>query len=480
MPKIDLVSLLLAHEARSMGDLDGGVAKRRKADATYQPAKAFLKPAKRQKGFDFSRCRQRCIALKIAYFGHGFHGFAAQDDSDNTIEGHLFRALERTCLIKDRATANYSRCGRTDKGVSAFSQVVALHVRSKMSEGPDLLPQNTVPATSSVQATTGGSGGTVAAEEGTERRALQGRVGLDSGVRHASESAADEMDYPRILNGVLPPTIRVLGWAAIPPGSPFSARFSCTGRVYHYFFARHPGLDLEAMRSAARHFEGEHDFRSFCKMDIEHVTHFNRYIQKFDVLELPSGCAPPVGTLVQPEAVVGGPGLGYFRIEGSAFLWHQVRCMVAVLQMVGHGLEAPSIVAELLDISSTPRKPQYTMASELPLVLAECHFENLHWHIEPDGAALAKLQQSLWSHWETHAIHAAVATAGLALVFDGGGGAEQGGGGKAAARGGRSDGKVETPWRSSARHVPLAQRAREDSFEERQKRWAAKSSSKGE
>jgi hypothetical protein len=30
-------------------------------------------------------------------------------------------------------------------------------------------------------------------------------------------------------------------------------------------------------------------------------------------------------------------------IKGSAFLWHQVRCMVAVLFLIGQGLESPFV-----------------------------------------------------------------------------------------------------------------------------------------
>jgi tRNA pseudouridine38/39 synthase len=30
-------------------------------------------------------------------------------------------------------------------------------------------------------------------------------------------------------------------------------------------------------------------------------------------------------------------------IKGSAFLWHQVRCMVSVLFLIGQGLESPSV-----------------------------------------------------------------------------------------------------------------------------------------
>lgn len=52
-----------------------------------------------------------------------FQGFAVQEDTERTIEAALFNALIKTRLIESRAKSNYHRCGRTDKGVSAFSQV---------------------------------------------------------------------------------------------------------------------------------------------------------------------------------------------------------------------------------------------------------------------------------------------------------------------------------------------------------------------
>lgn len=83
--------------------------------------------------------------MKIAYLGWDYHGFASQENIENTIEvclsfnvtlelnvclhnvlffqAHLFNALKKSCLIEERSTCNYSRCGRTDKGVSAFAQV---------------------------------------------------------------------------------------------------------------------------------------------------------------------------------------------------------------------------------------------------------------------------------------------------------------------------------------------------------------------
>ena len=50
-------------------------------------------------------------------------------------------------------------------------------------------------------------------------------------------------------------------------------------------------------------------------------------------------------------------------MAGQAFLWHQVRCMVALLLLVGEGLERPGLVDTMLDPQRCPRKPQYGMAS---------------------------------------------------------------------------------------------------------------------
>lgn len=56
-----------------------------------------------------------------------------------------------------------------------------------------------------------------------------------------------EMDYPKMLNGVLPPAIRILGWAPAPTPD-FSARFACGTRTYHYYFT-HAGMYKTARTS---------------------------------------------------------------------------------------------------------------------------------------------------------------------------------------------------------------------------------------
>lgn len=52
----------------------------------------------------------------------------------------------------------------------------------------------------------------------------------------------------------------------------------------------------------------------------------------------------------------------------------QVRCIAAVLIMVGKGQESPDITAQLLDAEAHPHKPQYDLASERPLLLHRVGF----------------------------------------------------------------------------------------------------------
>lgn len=86
------------------------------------------KKAGKERPFDFSAHPRRHVALRLAYLGWAYQGFAVQENTDNTVEARLFEALLKTRLIQDRQSSNYHRCGRTDKGVSAFSQVSSLRL----------------------------------------------------------------------------------------------------------------------------------------------------------------------------------------------------------------------------------------------------------------------------------------------------------------------------------------------------------------
>ncbi|KAF5183458.1 Pseudouridine synthase family protein [Thalictrum thalictroides] len=69
---------------------------------------------------------KRYVAMKIMYFGQRFYGFASQQ-VEPTIESEIFKALDKTrLLVCDKNESRYTRCGRTDKGVSSVGQVSLL------------------------------------------------------------------------------------------------------------------------------------------------------------------------------------------------------------------------------------------------------------------------------------------------------------------------------------------------------------------
>ncbi|NXT84443.1 PUS3 synthase, partial [Zapornia atra] len=278
-----------------------------RADKEAPPAPGQAKK-RQQRPFDFSAYNQRHVALKIAYLGWGYQGFASQENTSNTIEDKLFEALKKTRLVGDRQTSNYHRCGRTDKGVSAFGQVISLDLRSK---GKRL-------------------------------------KSCEAPSKDRSQTEDEELRYTHILNRVLPPDIRVLAWAPVEPH--FSARFSCLKRTYRYFFPC-ADLDVSLMHQAAQRYVGTHDFRNLCKMDVANgVLNFQRTILSAGVSWVEKGGQTEPQDPFQ---------LCQFEVTGQAFLYHQVRCMMAILFLIGQGMEKPEVIDELLDVEKNPQKPQY-------------------------------------------------------------------------------------------------------------------------
>jgi tRNA pseudouridine38/39 synthase len=332
------------------------------------------KHRKPSRAFDASRHSSRLIALKFAYLGQAYNGYEYHGNATPlpTVEEVLFKALLKARLVpglpdKDpesihawpsEEVTEYSKCGRTDRGVSAFGQVVGVRVRSNK---PLPNPQ---------------------------------KMEVDRQEKKQWDDVKDEMPYPHILNRLLPPTIRVLAWAPHPPEG-FSARFNCCARHYRYFFtnpvlspATIPPLDIEAMRKAAKYFLGSHDFRNFCKLDAsKQIENFARIVLHASI----------------EEVEWSGGGTWYFDLKGTAFLWHQVRHMMAALFLVGQGLEPPETVRDMLDLDVYPTKPAYEMADDRPLVLWNCIFEEeeLKWVYAQDGKRDARdaLVDSVWAEW---------------------------------------------------------------------------------
>ncbi|KAK8864707.1 tRNA pseudouridine(38-40) synthase [Kwoniella newhampshirensis] len=322
-----------------------------------------------EKPFHFPSHPTRHIALLVAYHGWPYSGLALQPPTSpdapivQTVESELIAALEKTRLIevgKGWEGCGYSRCGRTDRGVSGEGQVVNLWVRSARRPGDggsDL----------------GGGGWKEAREPSPPKPAApdEGQIEDESStgktVEAKSKSTTVEYPYPKLLNSVLPHSIRILAWS--PLSRPFDSRFSCSHRHYRYAFhlrptPTSPPLDLALMRDAAARLIGEFDHRNFCKLDGSKQIENHRRT----VLE---------AYFEESEEI---QGMMVFNLIGTAFLWHQVRHIIAILFLIGSKLEKPELVSDLLDVEKFPSKPNYMMGHPLPLTLHHCGY--------PDEAGL--------------------------------------------------------------------------------------------
>lgn len=274
-------------------------------------------PTKKPKVFDFSTTNTRFIALRFAYLGWNYNGLSFQFEPTPlpTVEEEILKALAKAKLVKDPepGCCNFSRCGRTDKGVSAMNQVISLKVRSS------LTPEE----------------------------------------QQSMENDNKEIPYISILNSMLPSDIRITAISLRPPPR-FDARFSCKYRHYRYIIKRE-GLDIDLMNKAAAIYKGVHDFRNFCKIDgSKQITNYHREVYESHIIPL------------DEEFVI-------FDLKGSAFLWHQVRCMVSVLLSVGQGLEDITVINHLLDVEKYPCRPNFEMANDIPLILYDCVFPDMEW-----------------------------------------------------------------------------------------------------
>jgi tRNA pseudouridine38-40 synthase len=217
------------------------------------------------------------IALGVEYDGSRYHGWQSQPDRVN-VQDALQAALSAVaCEPIDIIAA-----GRTDTGVHALEQVV-----------------------------------------------------------HFDTAAARPLSaWMRGANALLPKDIAVL-WAHAVPGE-FHARFSAQARSYQYVLLNRPSrpgvhqgkagwfhapLDVAAMRKAAAHLLGEHDFSSFRAAECQAKS--------------------PVKTMLRLDIRQQGDVL-IFDLTANAFLHHMVRNILGCLVYVGKGKHPPSWLKEVL------------------------------------------------------------------------------------------------------------------------------------
>lgn len=346
----------------------------------------------------------RKIALRFAYDGENYSGLAAQGDgipgSESTlratnllptVEQLLWNALCMARLVDPTKGINgsgWSRCGRTDRGVSAAGQVVALWVRSTKVDERGIKKQEEDRLQQRFEAgkMRYGRAGFCLDDDGEEVTEALAQASLQESAEDGPSDAdtllpgvspdALELPYVTALNRLLPHTIRVTGWSPVRPS--FNARFDCRYRHYKYFFTSGPPehllpprshayarrmaacrMDIDKMREAASYLLGDHDFRNLCKVDAsKQIKNFRRRVDGVSIDRVEPGWPskeeeqssrkphPAVRESTKPA----GEDMYVLNLRGTAFLYHQVRHIMAVLLLVGAGMEKPTIMKELLNV----------------------------------------------------------------------------------------------------------------------------------
>ncbi len=235
--------------------------------------------------------------LTLAYDGTDFAGSQIQPNQ-RTVQGELEEALGEIAAIPIRAKF----AGRTDRGVHALGQVVAVGMPAWSGTALDLL------------------------------RALNARLPGDLGATDAG-----------------------------PCGESFNPRFDAVWREYRYWIApgvvspflgryawnRRSGLDADAMRAGAGRLVGTHDFASFAGGG-EGVPWSQRATRPKGTARTILRCdCREIRTRVGPGSDESARVLEV-RVAADGFLPHMVRNIVGALLDVGQGRRNPEWIRQLL------------------------------------------------------------------------------------------------------------------------------------
>lgn len=221
--------------------------------------------------------------ITLQYDGTRYLGWEHQPGKDNTIQGKVETLLGRMLDRPEGDVPKVIGAGRTDAGVHAAAMVCNVHMETAMTPEEIMTFMNTY---------------------------LPDDIGVTD-VREASER------FHSRYNAV-GKTYRYTCW--------YGARKPVFDRRYIYVLDSQP--DLDAMRKAAAHLIGTHDFKSFCG---------NPKMKK-----------STVRTVDSIEIKKNGPVIRFY-FHGDGFLQHMVRILTGTLLEVGYGKRQPSDMEAILD-----------------------------------------------------------------------------------------------------------------------------------
>lgn len=138
----------------------------------------------------------------------------------------------------------------------------------------------------------------------------------------------------------------------------------CPPFLDRYVLACSWPMDVDAMRKAAKHFEGDHDFLSFAAKDPDLTSRGPSGLEPDQYAELPKIPRTTVRTIFSSAWKQKRTETGEFliyRVRGSGFLHHMVRNLVGTMLDVGRGRlkseEIPEMLAARARSASGPTAP---------------------------------------------------------------------------------------------------------------------------
>lgn len=224
------------------------------------------------------------VRLTVAYDGTRFHGYQHQD-GQRTVQG----ALEAAILAVTGRASRARAAGRTDAGVHAHGQVVAFDTHKLLPPRSWMMALNAhLPNDVSVQ---------------------DAHV-ADLGYNPRFDALEKTYRYVMDLGITRHPLYRDRVWHL---GSQLERQFDHPDQVAHRV-----GLDVQAMREAASHLSGTHDFKAFRAADDERENTM-RTIKRIALIE---GYANETRLLA-------------IDVTGEAFMKNMVRIISGTLLDVG-------------------------------------------------------------------------------------------------------------------------------------------------
>ncbi|TFG09945.1 tRNA pseudouridine(38-40) synthase TruA [Candidatus Heimdallarchaeota archaeon] len=238
-------------------------------------------------------------AIRTFYDGTNYHGYQRQPKLP-TVEGFLIKALKETNYIETPEKNRFRSASRTDRYVNAIGNVFAFDT-----EKTPVLEQ---------------------------------------------------------LNASLPSDKSIVCWSYAEVNKEFTPKYSETKKYWYILPSSHlkkkNNMNLEDISFLLSQFEGEHDFKLFCKVDDRSTV---RTVNKCSIL-------------TKGNSMV-------FEIEANSFLWEQVRRMVSYVLNYKELPEKFQKIQKLLRTDTSIENLNIEPAKPKQLILVEHNYENVEWNI---------------------------------------------------------------------------------------------------